>query len=192
MKLAIGIILAVIFYRTLAMSGIDRIEWLPNFAPVTALALCGAIFLPWRYALGLLLGGLLVSDMLINAAHGLALVSVEMLPRYLALGLVFAIGLALRNHPRLPLIFGATLLSAILFYVITNTFAWLGSPLYAPTLAGWIQAQTVGLPGYPPSWVFFRNAVAGDFLFTGVFLAALAFAQRPFRVPRPFPTPQTS
>jgi hypothetical protein len=46
-------------------------------------------------------------------------------------------------------------------------------PGYAPTFSGWVQALTVGLPGYAPTWMFFRNSLLSDFLFTGLFVAAM-------------------
>lgn len=58
---------------------------------------------------------------------------------------------------------GGTLLSSVLFYLAANTYAWIGmAEVYPQTLAGWWQSQSIGLPGYPPSWHFLRNALIGD------------------------------
>jgi hypothetical protein len=59
-----------------------------------------------------------------------------------------------------------------MFYVITNTFSWLSDPGYAKSFAGLIQSLTVGLPQYSatPSWMFFRNSLLSDFIFTCVFV----------------------
>lgn len=65
----------------------------------------------------------------------------------------------------------------MLFYLVTNTFAWLTMPAYAKTLAGWIQALTVGLPGFPQTWEFFRNTLSSGGLFTGLFVGAMKLAQ---------------
>jgi hypothetical protein len=35
-----------------------------------------------------------------------------------------------------------------------------------------VQANTTGLPGYPPAWLFLRNGVAGDLFFAAVLLLA--------------------
>jgi hypothetical protein len=40
-------------------------------------------------------------------------------------------------------------------------------------LLGWIQALTTGLPGYPPTWTFFRNTLLSGGLFTGLFVGAM-------------------
>jgi hypothetical protein len=34
-----------------------------------------------------------------------------------------------------------------------------------------LQALTTGLPGYPPTWTFFRNSLIGDLLFAAFFIA---------------------
>lgn len=61
------------------------------------------------------------------------------------------------------------ILGALLFYILTNTLSWLVYPGYAKTIAGWIQALFTGIPGYPPSWEFFRNTLLGGGLFTALF-----------------------
>jgi hypothetical protein len=62
---------------------------------------------------------------------------------------------------------------ALFFYLVTNTASWLGDVAYARTAAGWWQAMTVGLPGFPPTLVFFRNSLVSDLLFTGLFAGAM-------------------
>ena len=65
------------------------------------------------------------------------------------------------------------LLGATIFYLVTNTLSWLQDPYYAKTIAGWIQALFTGLPGYPPSWEFFRNTMMSGGLFTALFAGAM-------------------
>jgi hypothetical protein len=48
---------------------------------------------------------------------------------------------------------------------------------YAKTFAGWIQAITTGLPGYPPTWEFFRNTLLSGGLFTGLFVGAMKMTE---------------
>jgi hypothetical protein len=52
-------------------------------------------------------------------------------------------------------------------------------PDYAKTLAGWLQALTSGIPGYPPTWTFFRNTLLSGGLFTGLFAGALKLTEAP-------------
>jgi hypothetical protein len=76
-----------------------------------------------------------------------------------------------RGAPFLKLLFGGVL-GALIFYLLTNTLSWLEMPQYARTLAGWIQALFTGLPGYPPSWEFFRNTLLSGAVFTALFVGA--------------------
>ena len=68
-------------------------------------------------------------------------------------------------------VLGASLVSSLMFYAVTNTVSFLGSAYYPQTFAGWVQALTVGVPGFPPTWVFFRNSVAGDLVFCALFVS---------------------
>jgi len=69
------------------------------------------------------------------------------------------------------------LAGAVLFYLVTNTTAWLQNPAYAKTLAGWFQALTTGVPGLPPTWTFFRNTLLSGGLFTGLFVGAMKWSE---------------
>jgi hypothetical protein len=69
----------------------------------------------------------------------------------------------------------ASIVASTMFYVITNTFSWLSDPGYAKNLAGLIQSLTVGLPQYSatPTWMFFRNSLVSDLIFTGLFVVCM-------------------
>ena len=71
----------------------------------------------------------------------------------------------------------STLLGALLFYLVSNTVSWLTVPGYAKTIAGWVQALTVGLPGFPPTWVFGLKSLLGTGLFTGLFAGAMKWSE---------------
>ena len=64
------------------------------------------------------------------------------------------------------------------FYVVTNTGAWLMNPAYPRGLDGLWMSLTTGLPGFPPSWVFFRNSLVSDLMFGSLLLAVRAYAQQ--------------
>jgi len=189
MPAAILLILAVVFYRVVlgASSASGLSETFANFAPAAAIVFCGAWFLPRRIALVVAVGSLLVSDILLNHRYAVAsgevtfaetFLSAGFLLRYAAFAGVFALGawLAHRNRRSLPLVFGGTLAASLFFYLASNTGAWLSSADYAKSFAGWLQAQTTGLPGWPPAWTFLRTSLVSDVLFTGLFVLAV----RPF------------
>jgi hypothetical protein len=69
----------------------------------------------------------------------------------------------------------ASIVGSTIFYAITNAFSWLSDPGYAKNLAGLIQALTTGLPSYSatPSWMFFRNSLISDLLFTLLFVLSI-------------------
>jgi hypothetical protein len=178
MKFALTLFLAVILYRIIAADFSAEHLWLLNFSPLAALALCGSMIFPRSVALLLPLTILLVSDVLLNAHFGVAFVTGEMFPRYLALVLISMLGLGLRESRRIGMFVSASIAGSLAFYLITNTASWLTSPGYAKTLGGWSQALTAGLPAYPPTWLFFRNSVVSDVCFTLAFLACLRLAER--------------
>ena len=171
-------LVAVLYRVIIGVAGMHEMQWLHNFSPLAAIALCGAIYFPRRIAIVAPLAAFLVSDLILNAHYGVALISVRMLPEYLALGLSAALGWKLRAQPRPGMIFGASLLGSVAFYVITNTGDWLADPGYVKNAAGWVQALTTGLPGYPSTITFFRNTIASDLLFTAMFVACMAWQPR--------------
>ncbi|MGC3992393.1 MAG: hypothetical protein QM796_22370 [Chthoniobacteraceae bacterium] len=171
-----GIILTLVCigYRV-AMAYGGHGQWWFDFAPISAIALCGSVYLPKRLAFILPLGALFLSDLILNAHYGASLISGEMAFRYLALAIVGVGGYALRNTIRNPMLLGGAALASLWFYLVTNTGSWLGEPVYAKTFAGWVQAQTTGVPGYPATYLFLRNSLLSDLLFTGLFLACMSF-----------------
>ncbi len=173
---------AAVLYRLLPVllgMKLQQPEWLPNFSPMAALCLCGAAFLPRRLAIAVPLVALLGTDLILNAHYGFPLFTVEFLGKTVAFAAVAALGWQLRKNPRAAVIFPAVLGGSLFFYIATNTASWLYEPGYAKSAAGWLQALTTGLPGYAPTWVFYRNTLAGDMLFTALFLACMHWSRRP-------------
>jgi hypothetical protein len=157
--------------------------WLHNFTPLAAIALCGAMHLPRRLAFGVPLIALLISDVILNQHYGASLLGVEMLTRYAVLAGVAGMGWWLRKHPQAALVLGCSALGSIAFYFVTNTASWIDNPAYAKTFAGWAQALTGGVDGYPDTTVFFRNSLISDVLFTALFLAAMNVSRRSEKAP---------
>lgn len=174
---AIALLLVVVAYRVVSgFVGHGDLEWMNNFAPVAAIALCGAVYLPRRIAVALPLAMLVVSDVILNLGRYHApLLSWDILPRYAALALISTIGFALRGRTRFAGLLGASIAGSILFYVVTNTGSWISEAGYTKDFAGWMQAQTTGLPGFAPSWFFFRQTLLSDLCFTALFAACMAF-----------------
>lgn len=158
------------FFRVLRLwLGVD---FLPNFAPMTAIALCGAAFLPRGVALVIPLAALFASDIFLNAYYHVSLFSSAALAIYACYGVTWLWGIRMGPQRLLPLL-AACVGNALLFYFVTNTVAWFGNAAYAQTFAGWVQSLTVGVSGYAPTWMFFRNSLASDLLFTVLFYAVI-------------------
>jgi len=158
---------------------------LPNFSPVMAMAFCGGLFLPGALAWGLPLAVLVISDLALAAMLGYPAFGVGQSAAWLSALIAVAAGRTLAHRGSFGLGRFATVLAAnaVLFYVLTNGVCWLTSPAYPGGLAGLWQSLTAGLPGYPPTWVFFRNSLFSDFLFAAVMLAVWVLAARPAKSP---------
>ncbi len=151
-----------------------------NFAPLAALALCGSLYLPrpWSWAGPLL--ALLISDIFLNLHYGVEGVTGTTLAAGVAYLLISAMGVQLARRPSAWWWLGGSLGASILFYFVTNTAAWWGLLAYDKSLAGWVQALTTGLPGYPPTWTFLRASVISDLLFMMLFVGGVEWSARKF------------
>jgi len=165
-------------------------SWLANFAPLAAIALCGAVYFPRKYKFTIPLLALLVSDIVLNIHYSASLLDPLIFGRYLALAVVGCLGLMLQNKASLKTLLPASIAGSIIFFVITNAFSWLSDPGYVKNFAGLIQALTVGLPGYAPTWIFFRNSLVSDLFFTAVFVVCLSFGRSGQRSPATSPLPR--
>jgi len=173
---ALLLVFSVVVYRvTTGLLIHSGTSWLSNFTPLAAIALCSAAYLPNKYKFSVPLLTLFISDVIINLRYGAPLLDPQILVRYVALALVAFIGVLLQNRASLKTLLPASIAGSMLFYVITNTFSWLSDPGYAKNLAGLIQSLTVGLPQYSatPTWMFFRNSVISDLIFTCLFVVCM-------------------
>ena len=169
------LVLVTILYRVvLGIAGSSQLDGWHNFSPMAAIALCGAIYFPRKVAIAFPLLALLISDLILNAHYVAPMLSFDLLPRYLAFGLVAGFAWMQRGNPQPVRVLGSSLLASVVFFLITNTGSWLAEPRYAGGFAGWLQALTVGLPGYPTTLTFFRQTLISDLLFTGLFLICMA------------------
>jgi len=173
---AFFLILAAVAYRIVTGLAIHSgTTWLSNFAPLTAIALCGAVYFPPKYKFTVPLTALFVSDLVLNIHYSAPLLDPLMICRYFALALIGWLGLIIAKPGSLKTLLPAALGGSTLFYVITNAFSWLSDPGYVKNFAGLIQALSVGLPQYSatPTWMFFRNSVLSDLVFTGLFVLCM-------------------
>lgn len=162
----------IIYFVILAAAALRFIPHTPNFAPITALAIFSAVYLPKKQAIIIPLAARLISDIFIDAGSFSALLHWStwvgqlkflttplMLSVYSAhlVGVLF--GLWIRkspNHKWLKVI-SSSLGSSIIFFMVTNS-AFLYKD-YGHNFSGIILAYTNGLP-------FLRGTVLGDLAYT--------------------------
>lgn len=145
-----------------------------SFSAAYALCFCGGVYFSKALVWWLPLLTMLISDVIINIFYYKTdPLTVYMLPNYLMYGGLIAFGrLHSAKASMLRLVCGG-LIGAGLFFLVTNTVAWLQNDQYPKTLAGWLTAMTTGIPGWPPPWLFLRNTLLSGGLFTALFAAAM-------------------
>ena len=156
-----------------------------NFSAAYALMFCAGVYFPGRLTWWLPLAVMLVTDLGLNLYYQLELgIPAFDLGALKYLGINYAsyavliwLGRRFRDQNNFVSLLSGGMLGAILFYVITNTAAWLFNPFHNPeyirNLAGWFIALTKGTAGYPQTWEFFRNTLMSGGLFTGLFAGAM-------------------
>lgn len=130
----------------------------PNFAPIAAMALFGGCHLAKKYALVIPLLAMLISDLFLGFHSTMPFVYGS----FLATGLF---GIWLKNHKSVLNVFGVSLFSSILFFLVTNFGVWLSGGLYPKTLQGLLDAYVMAIP-------FFRNTIIGDLFYVGLFFGS--------------------
>lgn len=158
-KLFKNIFLTLIFVVAIILRLIPH---LPNFVPITALALFAGVYFsgPLAYLLPLLA---MISTDIFLGFHS------TMLFVYCSIILSVFIGQLARKKKNPLIILGATLTSSILFFLITNFGVWLTTNWYPATLAGLILCFQMAIP-------FFRNSLSGDFFYAIIFFGSYEFA----------------
>lgn len=143
----------------------------PNFTPIEAMALFGGAMLVNRvWAIGITLGAMLLSDLIIGA-HSLQLVVYGCL-----IGGVF-LGTWIGPEAKLRRVVAAGLASAIGFFVITNFAVWATSGMYPKNVEGLIACYVAAVP-------FFRNSLAALSVY-GLVLFGAAHLYRRWSTPAP-------
>ena len=145
-----------------------------NFSAAHALLFCAAFWLPGWLGWFLPMATIIVTDLLLNSfVYNEPLLLQSSIPIWITLGIFVVLAKWLAKRRSYGRVFLGTLIGTLLFYLVSNTMAWFGNPAYVKNFAGWIQALTVGLPGFPPTWFFGLKSLLGTSLFTGLFAGAM-------------------
>ena len=124
-----------------------------NFAPVAAIALFSGAYFDKKYMFIIPVAAMLLSDIFLGFHATMPWV-------YGSFVLIAIIGIWLKSHKKVGYVIGTTLVSSILFFIITNFGMW-ASGFYGYTFNGLIECYTMAIP-------FFRNSLAGDFIYVAV------------------------
>jgi len=132
----------------------------PNFAPIAAIALFGGVYFSRKLAFILPMAAMIISDIFIGSYETSLMIFV-----YGSFLLFVILGIWLKKHKKWYTIGGAAIISAILFFVITNFAVWVFTPWYAKTFSGIIQCYLMAIP-------FFKNTLLGNLFYTTIFFGA--------------------
>jgi len=178
---ALFLILSAVVFRIVTgfFGHSDSIGWL-NFAPIAAIALCAAAYFPRKYKFSVPMIALLISDVVLNVHYGFSFFSPFVLSHYLGFAIIGCLGLRLQSRASWKTLLPGSVVASLIFYVVTNSVSWIYDPGYAKNFAGLVQALTVGLPQYSatPSWMFFRNSLVSDLVFTFLFVVCMNAGRR--------------
>jgi hypothetical protein len=147
-----------------------------NFSAAYALCFCAGLYLPRRLAWTIPLGVMALTDLALTLFYYHDYSLPTFAANYTAYAALIGLGCALGRKRSFFTLLGGGLLGAILFYLISNTGCWL-TMAYEKTLAGWFRALTTGMPGYPPTWEFFRGTLLSGGIFSALFVGAMKLSE---------------
>lgn len=137
-----------------------------NFAPISAIALFGGVYLSRKYALALPIAALVISDLVLGFDSLQSRLTV-----YGSFLLVGLIGLVVRKNKNALSIAGGALSGSIVFFLITNFAFFYPQTMYAHNLSGILESYYMGLP-------FFKNTLLGDLFYTGLLFGTYELTMR--------------
>ena len=149
--------IAIIAFMLLAVL-FRLLPHLPNFTPITAIAIFGGLYFTNKTMAYLVPLFIMVMSDLFLGFHTISIFV------YAAFILVSFIG----TRTKKPSVF-TILLSSISFFIITNFGVWLIG--YPKTWAGLVECYTLAIP-------FFRNSLLGDFFYSGVMILGFNYIQK--------------
>lgn len=157
------------------LAAVSRIlPHIPNFTPIAAMALFGAVnFSDKRLAFVLPLIAMILSDLALELMFGWGFHN-TVIYVYVSFILTSCIGLYVRKHNNVKTLLAASLASSILFFVITNFGVWAANGFVGGG-AGLSGVYVLGLP-------YFSYTLIGDLFYNAILFGSLYFAQRSFPI----------
>jgi len=136
----------------------------PNFTPVVAIALFAGTYVNKKFAPWLALALMIISDVMIGMHNVMAFT-------WGSVVLISFLGIWLKSRKNMATVVGTSIVSSLLFFVVTNFGVW---------LMGWYPHDAQGLLNcYVMALPFLRFSLLGDLFYVTVMFGAYEFiAQR--------------
>lgn len=183
MPFALALLVLAAGWRVLAVAN----PGFSNFAPLMAITFCSAVYFRDKRMWLIPFAALAFSDIFLDHYYAAAFHEEWKWPsvviRVICFVVALPIGQLVARHKSWLNLFSGALAGSVVFYIVTNTDAWVRDPFYLKTFAGWWQALTVGRPEFPPTLLFFRNTLLSDLFFTGLFALVMEAAALRARKP---------
>lgn len=132
----------------------------PNFAPIGGLALFSGANFKKKWALIIPLSAMFFSDIFLGFHDTIVYVYAS----FIAIALI---GGFIKKMKWQPLV-AASLISSLLFFLVTNFGVWAAGSMYQKNLGGLMESYAFGIP-------FFRNTVISDLFYTFSFFYGYKF-----------------
>ncbi|HEU0306690.1 MAG TPA: DUF6580 family putative transport protein [Lysobacter sp.] len=150
-----------------------------NFSPVEAIALFGGAYFASRSLAVLVpLLAMFASDFALALLHGgtysTYFFGASFWLVYGCIALSSVLGFGLRGKVSGVRVLGYSLAGSVLFFLITNFSAWIGSPMYPQNAAGLMAAYIAGIP-------FFQGTLLGTLFFSALLFGGFSLLRQ--RVP---------
>lgn len=152
-----------------------------NFTPIAAMALFGgALLTDKRIAFIIPLLAMVISDLMLELISGAGWHN-TILYVYVSFILITLMGIYIRNNAKAGSIILASLISSLLFFLITNGGVWAAGG-FQFGLGGLVTTLLAGIPFYNNEIFgsFFFNTLAGDLFYCGILFGSFYFAKAKF------------
>ncbi|MFA6095675.1 MAG: DUF6580 family putative transport protein [Candidatus Paceibacterota bacterium] len=140
-----------------------------NFAPVVAIGIFSGAYLGGRFAFAVPVATMIASDLFIGFYDWQINLTV-----YAAMGLAGMMGILLKGKKSPLGVVLASIGGSTIFFLLSNAAVWIFGTMYSHSWHGLVESYIAGIP-------FFKNALAGDVIYTGAFFGAFEYLRH--RVP---------
>jgi hypothetical protein len=143
---------------------------IPNFTPITAMALFGGVYFKNKPSAFLVpLSAMFISDCILELLTGWGFHN-TIAYVYISIVLITGIGMFLKRTLSVQTVLLGSVSSSVLFFIITNFGVWAASG-FQHGAAGLSATYLKGVP-------FFAPTLAGDIFFNGILFGSFYLAQR--------------